>query len=111
MCHSPPRLSGFTVTSLAQEELACLPSVAPTSMVVSVREGRNVSLVCRVRADPAASISWRYNGLLVDSGLHPRLVRSDQFQGSLGTRSQLVLTNTIYYILYIIYYIISYYIL
>ena len=94
MCHSPPRLSGFTVTSLAQEELACLPSVAPTSMVVSVREGRNVSLVCRVRADPAASISWRYNGLLVDSGLHPRLVRSDQFQGSLGTRSQLVLTNT-----------------
>ena len=61
--------------------------MAPTSMVVSVREGRNVSLVCRVRADPAASISWRYNGLLVDSGLHPRLVRSDQFQGSLGTRS------------------------
>ena len=62
-------------------------------MFVTVREGRNVSLVCRVKADPGAEISWSYNGLLVDSH-HPRMRMVQQYEGSLGTRSELLITNT-----------------
>ena len=93
VCQSPRRLTGFKLTTVSVTEFACLPSVSPTSMYVTVREGRNVSLVCRVRSDPAAEISWSYNGLLVDSH-HPRMRLVEQYEGSLGTRSELLITNT-----------------
>ena len=93
VCQSPHRLAGFTITTLSPQELACLPAVSPTSMFVTVREGRNVSLVCRVKAEPGAEMSWSYNGLLVDSH-HPRMRVVQQQEGSLGTRSELLITNT-----------------
>ena len=93
LCQSPRRLTGFKLTTVSVKEFACLPSVSPTSMFVTVREGRNVSLVCRVKADPAAEISWSYNGLLVDSQ-HPRMRLVQQYEGSSGTRSELLITNT-----------------
>ena len=93
VCQSPHRLAGFTITTLSIQEFSCLPAVSPTSMFVTVREGRNVSLVCRVKADPGAEISWSYNGLLVDSH-HPRMRTVQQYEGSLGTRSELLITNT-----------------
>ena len=36
---------------------------------------------------------WSYNGLLIDS-VHPRMRQVQQFEGSLGTRSELLITNT-----------------
>ena len=78
---------------MAEAEFACLPSLSPTSMFLTVTEQRNVSLSCRVTSDPPASISWTYNGLLVDSH-HPRM-RVEQLQeDGFGTRSQLSIMNT-----------------
>ena len=93
-CHSPHRLQAFKITQVSVTEFACLPSVSPTAMFLTVREGRNVSLVCRVQADPGAEISWSYNGLVIDRG-HPRIRAREQYEGRLGgTRSELVITNT-----------------
>ncbi len=93
-CHTPHRLQSFKITQVSVTEFACLPSVSPTAMFLTVREGRNVSLVCRVQSDPRAEISWSYNGLLIDRG-HPRIRAREQYEGRLGgTRSELVITNT-----------------
>ena len=92
-CHTPHRLTGFKITTVSVTEFACLPVVSPTSMFITVREGKNVSLVCRIKSDPVADIRWSYNGLLIDS-VHPRMRQVQQFEGSLGTRSELLITNT-----------------
>ncbi len=93
-CHTPHRLQAFKIAQVSVTEFACLPSVSPTAMFLTVREGRNVSLVCRVQSDPGAEISWSYNGLLIDRG-HPRIRAREQYEGRLGgTRSELVITNT-----------------
>ena len=55
-CYTPHRLTGFKITTVSVQEFACLPVVSPTSMFVTVREGKNVSLVCRVKSDPVADI-------------------------------------------------------
>ena len=91
-CHSPHRLTGFKITTINVQEFACLPMVSPSSMFITVREGKNVSLVCRVKSDPMSEIVWSYNGLLIDS-LHPRMRMVQQYEGSLGTRSELLITN------------------
>ena len=91
-CHSPHRLTGFKITTINVQEFACLPMVSPSSMFITVREGKNVSLVCRVKSDPMSEIVWSYNGLLIDSG-HPRMRMVQQYEGSLGTRSELLITN------------------
>ena len=91
-CHSPHLLTGFKITTINVQEFACLPMVSPSSMFITVREGKNVSLVCRVKSDPMSEIVWSYNGLLIDS-LHPRMRMVQQYEGSLGTRSELLITN------------------
>jgi len=91
-CHSPHRLTGFKITTVNVQEFACLPLVSPSTMFITVREGKNVSLVCRVKSDPMADIVWSYNGLLIDS-VHPRMRMVQQYEGSLGTRSELLITN------------------
>ena len=93
-CHSPHRLQAFKITQVSVTEFACLPSVSPTAMFLTVRQGRNVSLVCRVQSDPGAEIRWSYNGLLIDRG-HPRIRAREQHEGRPGgARSELVITNT-----------------
>ena len=92
-CHSPNRLAAFKITTVSLQEFACLPVVSPTSMFMTVREGKNVSLVCRVKSEPESLISWSYNGLLIDS-YHPRMKMVQQYEGSLGTRSELLISNS-----------------
>ena len=92
-CHSPNRLAAFKITTVSLPEFACLPVVSPTSMFITVREGKNVSLVCRVKSEPESVISWSYNGLLIDS-YHPRMKMVQQYEGSLGTRSELLISNS-----------------
>ena len=73
-------------------EFACLPSLSPTSMFLTAKERRNISLSCRVQSQPPAAISWSFNGLLIDRH-HPRIRVVQQYEGSLGTRSLLTITN------------------
>jgi len=93
VCHTPRRLQGFKVGVISIQEFACLPTVSPTSMYLTVRERKNVSLTCRVKSDPLSDISWTFNGLLIDNH-HPRIRIVQQYEGILGTRSELLITNT-----------------
>ncbi|XP_012154940.1 uncharacterized protein LOC101454901 [Ceratitis capitata] len=61
-CVEPPRLKGQTIKSLKKEELACLPEVTPSSTYTEISEGRNVSIVCVVRAIPEPQVLWLFNG-------------------------------------------------
>lgn len=56
-CTGPPRLESASWDELSLEQFACPPQVHADSLV-SVQEGRNATLVCRVRADPPAVLRW-----------------------------------------------------
>jgi hypothetical protein len=47
-------------------EFACLPVVTPVSAAVTAEEGRNLSLTCRVTADPPPEIFWSLNNRRLD---------------------------------------------
>lgn len=76
ICNGPARLYDRSVRSVPPLELACLPDVSPTTFYLEIGEGRNVSLLCRVRAIPEAHVSWLFQGrvlqndTLIAPGLH-----------------------------------------
>lgn len=74
-CASPPRLAGEAIKFLKNEDLACVPDITPTSLYLEITEGRNISLLCKVTAVPEATISWWYQGQVLqnDSYLAPNL--------------------------------------
>ncbi|XP_036328045.1 uncharacterized protein LOC118740561 [Rhagoletis pomonella] len=61
-CIEPPRLKGHTIKSLNKDDLACLPEVTPTSTYTEISEGRNMSIMCVVRAIPEPQVLWLFNG-------------------------------------------------
>ena len=92
-CHSPDRLVGFRIEVLSLSEFACVPSVSPTSMYLSVDDQKNISIVCRVISDPASDISWHFNNKPVkERGARMRVVQ--QFEAVQGIRSELIISNT-----------------
>lgn len=62
-CMEPPRLKGQTIKSLKKDELACQPEVMPKSSYTEISEGRNISIVCVVRAIPEPKVLWYFNGM------------------------------------------------
>ncbi len=65
-CSSPPRVSGQQISSLPLSSLACAPNVSPSSMLLSVTEGRHVSLTCNVEADPLPALTWTFDDKNLD---------------------------------------------
>lgn len=61
-CIEPPRLKGQFIKSLKKDELACLPEVTPKSTYTEISEGRNISIMCVVRAIPEPKVLWLFNG-------------------------------------------------
>lgn len=61
-CHKPTRLNGKPWKSLSPADMACPPTFLNTSTgtpdSIVVQELNNVTLDCRVRADPLAELSW-----------------------------------------------------
>lgn len=74
-CVLPERLAGQTVKFLKNEDLACAPEVAPTTLMLETAEGRNISLLCRITAVPEATVSWWFQGQVLqnDTFLTPNL--------------------------------------
>lgn len=72
-CAGPARLNGEAIRDLEVSDLACLPDVSPTTLYLEIAEGKNISLLCRVSAIPEASISWWFQGRILqnDSTLAP----------------------------------------
>ncbi|KAB0799606.1 hypothetical protein PPYR_07486 [Photinus pyralis] len=97
VCSGPSRLSGQTVRSVADSDLACLPDVSPTTFYLEIGEGKNVSLLCHVRAIPEARVSWLFQGrvlqndTIVAPGLHLIYFIED---GMEDKRSELFIYNT-----------------
>ncbi|XP_018800512.1 PREDICTED: uncharacterized protein LOC108976056 [Bactrocera latifrons] len=61
-CVEPPRLKGQAIKTLKKDELACLPEVTPSSTYTEISEGRNMSIMCVVRAIPEPQVLWLFNG-------------------------------------------------
>lgn len=66
-CFEPQKLQGHTIKSLQIDELACLPEISPTTIYLEIAEGRNISLLCKITAVPEASISWWFQGQILQN--------------------------------------------
>jgi hypothetical protein len=74
-CVTPQRLSSVPIKMVELKDLACLPDVTPTTLYLEIAEGRNVSLLCKVSAVPEATVSWWFQGRVLqnDSMVAPGL--------------------------------------
>ncbi|XP_043215751.1 leucine-rich repeat-containing protein 24-like [Amphibalanus amphitrite] len=92
-CHGPPRLAGRTFEQLRPEEFACRPQLLPMVRQLAVTARQNVTLTCRISAEPAASVSWFWRGQQLDNstilpgGRRPRVVQ----QGGAERVSRLII--------------------
>lgn len=66
-CSGPNRLVGEPIRNLEVGDLACLPDVSPTTLYLEIAEGKNISLLCRVSAIPEASVSWWFQGRILQN--------------------------------------------
>lgn len=96
-CMYPSRLEGEVIKSLKAEDLACLPDITPTTLYLEITEGRNISLLCKITAVPEATISWWFQGQILqnDSFLEPNLHLYYYIEeGIEEKRSELFIYNT-----------------
>ena len=61
-CHRPLRLKNHEIRTILKGDLACLPEVSPTAFYLETGEGKNISLNCKVIANPPAEITWWFQG-------------------------------------------------
>lgn len=66
-CTEPPRLQNLLVKNVGKADLACLPDVSPTTFYLELGEGKNVSLLCHIQAVPEATVSWWFDGQLLQN--------------------------------------------
>lgn len=96
-CMYPGRLTGEVIKFLKTEELACLPEITPTTLYIELTEGRNISLLCKITAIPEATISWWFQGQVLqnDSFVAPNLHLYYYIEeGVEEKRSELFIFNT-----------------
>ncbi|XP_064481587.1 leucine-rich repeat-containing protein 24-like [Ornithodoros turicata] len=69
ICQQPPRLKGKLWNAVSVEDLACAPiflNTNPSALdSIVAQEHSNVTLECRVRADPLAAIEWYLKDVLI----------------------------------------------
>lgn len=66
-CFGPKKHQGQAIKSLQIDELACLPEISPTTIYLEIAEGRNITLTCKITAVPEASISWWFQGQVLQN--------------------------------------------
>lgn len=96
-CGGPDRLRGRTFGELHLDDFACKPEVLPVSRHVEAASGEDASIVCRVAAVPPATISWFWNGrLLQNNSAVASAQRVLVFEdGAIEKSSSLVLINAL----------------
>ena len=67
-CSAPSRLAGRAVHNTSAAELACAPDIRPTDRLLEVSLNSSVVLSCAAQADPAAELSWSFNGRRLQDG-------------------------------------------
>ncbi|XP_053696149.1 uncharacterized protein LOC128743574 [Sabethes cyaneus] len=97
-CSGPHRLAGQVIRNIHQEDLACLPVITPDALYREIAEGRNMTLTCKISAIPEASVSWWFQGQMLqnDSLLAPNLhlYHYNDEAGGEEKRSELLIFNT-----------------
>lgn len=66
-CMTPERLAGQVIKHLKTDDLACLPEITPASQFFELTEGRNISLLCKITSSPDVSITWWFQGHLLQN--------------------------------------------
>lgn len=67
VCQGPSRLASRAIRSIPVSEMACLPNISPTSFYLEIGEGKNVSFMCHVQAVPEATVSWWFQGQMLQN--------------------------------------------
>lgn len=96
-CIYPARLNGEVIKFLKSEELACLPDITPTTLYLELTEGRNISLLCKIASIPEATVSWWFQGQMLqnDSFFEPNMhMYYFVEEGGEEKRSELFIYNT-----------------
>lgn len=96
-CTMPPRLANEMIKELKVDDLACMPEITPTTLYLEISEGRNISLLCKISASPEASVTWWFQGQILqnDSFLTPNLHLYYYIEeGVEEKRSELFIYNT-----------------
>lgn len=95
ICSTPERLWKRKITSVAINELACPPTISPTTVFLETNESNNITLECLVKATPEAEITWRFQGQPIqnDSLKTPGFKRNYNIIGAIDKRSELLLFN------------------
>lgn len=96
ICNGPIHHKGQNIKTVPISELACLPTVSPTSFYLELSEGKNVSLMCHIHAIPEAKVTWWIHGQMLqnDSLVAPgmRLIYYIE-EGSQDKLSELYILN------------------
>ncbi|XP_011062139.1 PREDICTED: leucine-rich repeat-containing protein 24 [Acromyrmex echinatior] len=95
VCHGPQQLLDRAFTDLGIDDFACRPILLIASRYAEATIGENASIVCHVRAVPAADVKWYWNGRLLTN--HSAFSSYQKIlifeEGQFRKRSTLILTN------------------
>jgi netrin-G1 ligand len=64
-CAAPERLHGRTWDTVSDEDFACRPEITVIEPVITAKVGDNVTLSCKILADPPASTKWVLDGRIL----------------------------------------------
>ncbi|XP_076345112.1 uncharacterized protein LOC143244402 [Tachypleus tridentatus] len=64
-CELPLRVQGLTWDIMNIDDFACPPNVIGVDTKISIVEGRNATLRCKIRAVPTATINWLWQGRVI----------------------------------------------
>ncbi|MCL4143551.1 UNVERIFIED_CONTAM: hypothetical protein GTU68_001443 [Idotea baltica] len=64
-CSTPDHLAGMFWKDVEPEKLVCVPKVTPLVSRMTVMNGENVTLVCKVETDADARVTWHIGNTLL----------------------------------------------
>lgn len=91
----PERVIDKSFSELHVDDFACKPEMLPVRRHVEAVSGENATITCRTGAIPAATITWYWNGRLLNNNSAFSSYQKVHIyeDGSFEKRSRLVLTN------------------
>lgn len=91
----PERVIDKSFAELHVDDFACKPEMLPVRRHVEAVSGENATIMCRTGAVPAASITWYWNGRLLNNNSAFSSYQKVHIyeDGNFEKRSRLVLTN------------------
>lgn len=95
VCAGPERVANKSFAELHVDDFACKPEMLPVRRHVEAVSGNNATINCRTGAIPAATVTWYWNGRLLNNNSAFSSYQKVHIyeDGSFEKQSLLVLTN------------------